>query len=165
MPIWAIITVQWLHVFCGIFWFGSRLVVSFILLPAMRRVKQAQQQAFVTELIRHFTRIEPALGVATILLGILRGTVFGAVQSLDVAFGTRYGMTWTVALTLGLVAAALGGMVGANFARLRAVPVAADGSSQAAYDAQLARTQAFSYASLAVFLVLFSCMILMRFGY
>jgi uncharacterized membrane protein len=165
MPVWALITEQWLHVFCGIFWFGSRLVVSFILLPAMRRVKQAEQQAFLAELIRHFTRVEPALGVATILLGILRGTVFGAVTSLGDAFGTRYGQTWTVALALGLVAAALGGMVGANFMRLRAIPVAVDGSSQAAFDTQLARTQAFSYASLAVFLVLFSCMILMRFGY
>lgn len=165
MPLWLIMTVQWLHVFCGIFWFGSRLVVTFILLPAMRRVKQAGQHAFLEELIRHFVRFEPALGVVTILLGFLRGTFFGAVTGVDFALGTLYGRTWTAALVFGLVAAALGGAVGGNFIKLQRIPVAADGSSQAAFDAQLGRTQTFSYFSLAVFLVIFTCMILMRFGY
>jgi hypothetical protein len=49
--------------------------------------------------------------------------------------------------------------------RLRAIPVAADGSSQPTLEAQLAKTQAASSASLAVFLALFTCRFLMRFGY
>ena len=165
MPTWLIIVVQWLHVLFAIFWFGSRFVVTFILLPAMRRVKQSEQAAFLGELIRHFVRVEPALGIATIVLGFLRGTVFGVVTDAGVALGTPYGRTWTVALALGLVAAALGGAVGANFTALRAIPVAADGSSQPAFDAQIGRTLTFSYASFAVFLAIFTCMILLRFGY
>lgn len=165
MSSWWIIAVQWLHVLFGIFWFGSRLVITLIVLPTMRRVSQANQHVFLKELIRHFVRVEPALGVATIVLGFLRGTVFGSVIGLDVAFGTTYGLTWTTALVLGVVIAVLGGLVGGNFIKLEAIPVAADGSSQAAFTAQLGRTEVLSRLSLGLFLLIFTCMILMRFGY
>lgn len=166
MPVWAIIVVQWLHVLFGIFWFGSRLTGNFILHPVMRRVKQAAQAAFLHEFVAQLMRVEPVLGVMTILLGILRGTVFGSVTSTAIAFGTPYGLTWTTALALG-VATILVGVIFMRraFARLRAIPVAADGSSQAAFDAQLRTVGAFSNISLALFLGVFSCMILMRFGY
>ena len=165
MPFWLTIAVQWLHVFSGIFWFGSRLVVTLILLPTMRRVPQAKQHDFLGELIRHFVRFEPFLGIATIVLGFLRGTVFGGIISVDVAFGTTYGLTWTTALMLGVVVTVLGGMVGSSFVKLQAIPVAGDGSSQAAFDRQLGTAQAYSRLSLALFLFIFTCMILMRFGY
>ncbi len=165
MSFWLIVVVQWLHVFCGIFWFGSRLVVTFILLPTMRRVPQAKQRDFLGELVRHFVRVEPLLGIATLVLGFLRGTVFGQVTSLDAAFGTPYGLTWTTALVLGVAIAILGGLVGSNFVKLQFIPVADDGSSQVAFDRQLAKTQRYSRLSLALFLLIFSCMILLRFGY
>jgi uncharacterized membrane protein len=165
MPFWLTIAVQWLHVFCGIFWFGSRLVVTFILLPTMRRVSQAKQHDFLRELIRHFVRVEPALGVATLVLGFLRGTVVGEVISLDIAFGTTYGLTWTAALALGVGIAILGGLVGASFVKLEAIPVAEDGSSEAVFAQRLAKTEGYSRLSLALFLLIFTCMILMRFGY
>jgi uncharacterized membrane protein len=165
MPVWLIIVVQWLHVFSGIFWFGSRLVVTFVLLPTMSRIPQAKQQAFLAELYRHFVRVEPFLGIATIVLGFLRGTVFGWIVGLDVAFGTTYGLTWTTALVLGVAITILGGMVGGNFKKLQAIPVADDGSSQVAFDRQLGKTQLYCRLSLALFLLIFTCMILMRFGY
>lgn len=165
MLFWLIIAVQWLHVFSGIFWFGSRLVVTFVLLPTMRRVSQANQRVFLAELIRHFVRVEPFLGIATIVLGVLRGTVFGEVRGLDVAFGTTYGLTWTTAFVLGVAIAILGGMVGGNFVKLHAIPIADDGSSQVAFARQLDKTQVYSRFSLALFLLIFTCMILMRFGY
>ena len=165
MPAWLIIVVQWLHVFCGIFWFGSRLVVTFVLLPTMRRVSQANQQVFLAELYRHFVRVEPFLGIATIVLGFLRGTVFGGIVGLDVAVGTTYGLTWTTALVIGVAIAILGGMVGGNFLKLPAIPMTDDGSSQVAFDRQLGKTQVYSRLSVALFLLIFTCMILMRFGY
>lgn len=165
MPFWLTIVVQWLHVLCGIFWFGSRFVVTFILLPTMRRVSQAKQHDFLRELIRHFVRVEPALGIATIALGFLRGTFFGQVTSLNIAFGTTYGLTWTTALALGVVIAILGGQVGAAFIALQGIPVADDGSSQAAFARQLSKTEGYSRLSMAFFLLIFTCMILMGFGY
>lgn len=165
MPIWLLIVVHWLHVFFGIFWFGSRLVVTFVLLPTMRRVSQANQQIFLGELIRHFVRIEPAIGFMTLALGLLRGTVFGEVTSPAIAFGTAYGLTWTVALVLGAAIAILGGMVGRNFIALESIKVTGDGSSQVAFDRQLDKTQMYSWLSLALFLLIFTCMIVMGFGY
>jgi uncharacterized membrane protein len=165
MPLWLIIVVHWLHVFFGIFWFGSRLVVTFVLLPTMRRVSQANQQIFLGELIRHFVRIEPAIGVMTLALGFLLSTVFGEITSPAIAFGTTYGFTWTVALVLGVVIAVLGGIVGSNFLKLEAIKVVSDGSSQVAFDRQLGKTQMFSWLSLALFLLIFTFMILMGFGY
>jgi hypothetical protein len=44
-------------------------------------------------------------------------------------------------------------------------PVTADGTSQQAFDAQFHQALVFSYVSFAVFLAIFACMILMRFGY
>lgn len=165
MPIWLFIAVQWLHVFFGIFWLGSRLVVTFVLLPTMRRVSQANQQIFLGELIRHFVRIEPAIGFITLGFGLLRGTVFGQVTSPAIAFGTTYGLTWTAAVALGAAIAVLGGVVGRNFIKLDSIKVATDGSSQLAFDRQLARTALYSRVSLALFLLIFTCMILMGFGY
>jgi uncharacterized membrane protein len=165
MSVWLIVVVQWLHVFSGIFWFGSRLVVTLVLLPTMRRVSQAKQQIFLAELYRHFVRVEPFLGIVTLVLGFLRGTVFGGIVGLDDAFGTIYGLTWTTALVLGVAIAILGGMVGGNFWKLQAIPVADDGSSQVTFDRQLDKTQLYSQLSLALFLLIFTCMILMRFGY
>lgn len=165
MSLWLILVVHWLHVFCGTFWFGSRLVVTLILLPTMRRVPQTSQHVFLGEMIRHFVRVEPSLGIATIALGILRGTVFGQVISPEVAFGTPYGLTWTIALALGVVIAILGGLVGASFLKLQAIPVKGDASSQAAFDEQLGKTETYSRVSLSLFLLIFTCMILMGFGY
>ncbi|HEX9036534.1 MAG TPA: hypothetical protein VF808_06035 [Ktedonobacterales bacterium] len=165
MPFWLTIVVQWLHVLCGIFWFGSRFVVTFILLPAMRRVSQAKQHDFLGELIRHFVRVEPGLGIATLVLGILRGTLFGEVASFHIVFGTTYGLTWTLSLTLGVAIAVLGGRVGSSFIALEAIPVSDDGSSQAVFARQLGKTETYSRLSMALFLLIFTCMILMGFGY
>ncbi|MBA3587040.1 MAG: hypothetical protein H0W41_05310 [Chloroflexi bacterium] len=39
------------------------------------------------------------------ITGILRGTLFGPVKSLDVLFGTPYGLTFLAAIALGLLLA------------------------------------------------------------
>ncbi|HEU5346755.1 MAG TPA: hypothetical protein VFU60_20575 [Ktedonobacterales bacterium] len=165
MSLWLFIAVHWLHVFFGIFWFGSRLVVTFVLLPTMRKVSQANQRVFLGELIRHFVRIEPTIGFMTLALGLLRGTVFGEVTSPSIAFGTTYGLTWTVALALGAAIAVLGGIIGRNFISLDSIKVTDDGSSQVAFDRRLGKTERYSRVSLALFLLIFTCMILMRFGF
>jgi uncharacterized membrane protein len=166
MPVWAIIVVTWVHVLFAIFWFGSLLMLAFILLPAMARVPHAEQQPSLGEFVRRFLRMIPAVAGITILFGFLRGTVFGSVVSLDIAFGTAYGLTWVAALVLAIVATSVGGvLVGGNLAKLEAIPVRANGSSQLAYIAQLRKVRAGTYVTLLFLVAIFTCMMLMRFGY
>ena len=41
-------------------------------------------------------------GYLTVTAGLLRGTVFGRIQSTDVLFGTRYGIVWLAAFGVGI---------------------------------------------------------------
>jgi uncharacterized membrane protein len=41
---WIAFLVHWLHIFSGIFWFGSILYLAFVLIPALTRLPLEQQQ-------------------------------------------------------------------------------------------------------------------------
>lgn len=92
-----------------------------------------------------------------ILLGIVRGTVFGPIDSIDALFGTAYGITWLVALvvSIGLVVNGARNIGPATTALKDAPDFAAAG----------ARLQRFAQIDLVGFLIVFTCMILMRFGF
>jgi uncharacterized membrane protein len=161
-PTWVIVVVQWLHVLSGITWFGGILFIALALLPALRGVAPADQRAVVNPLARRIIQVMTVAALSTVILGILRGTVFGAVQSTEVAFGTAYGWTWITALVLGLITIACGiVLIGQNLRKLAGVPVGAD----AAYTAQLQTLTTGSYITLVAFAATFTCMIRMRFGY
>jgi uncharacterized membrane protein len=44
---WGLIVMQWLHVFLGIFWFGSTLYVDFVVIPAVMTLPLAQHTTFL----------------------------------------------------------------------------------------------------------------------
>jgi uncharacterized membrane protein len=99
------IAIQWLHVFFGIFWFGGTLFANFVVVPAITRISPGAQKEMGNALSQTGQIIRP-ISYATIVLGILRGTVWGPVKDVDVLLGTAYGLTWLVALVIavGLVA-------------------------------------------------------------
>ena len=102
-------------------------------------------------------RVFPIVGILVVLLGIIRGTVFGQIDSIQAAFTTTYGITWLVALVATLVLFFNGARyVGPGFAALADAPD---------FRAAGARLQVFTRIDLALFFVIFTCMILMRFGY
>ncbi len=39
---YAVFAVQWLHVFLGIFWFGSTLYLNFVVIPAILKLPPEQ---------------------------------------------------------------------------------------------------------------------------
>ena len=94
---WIVVAVQWLHVVLGVFWFGAVLYSDFILIPALNTLPLPTQKSVGAALGARANRILPPVAVAVVLLGILRGTVFGPIKSLD-ALTTPYGITWLVAL-------------------------------------------------------------------
>jgi hypothetical protein len=103
-----------------------------------------------------------------ILLGILRGTVFGPVRSID-ALLTTYGLTWLLALVLAIGTFMYGmRVVGPTLERIgrisEADAVNPDGSPTPAALALLGQAKRNGVIELLLFLAIFTCMILMRFG-
>jgi hypothetical protein len=87
----------------------------------------------------------------------------------DALFGTAYGITWLVALVVAVVAFFWGlNVIGAAVARFNAFDMSratvADGRPSPEFTALIADIKRKSSIELLLFLVIFTCMILMRFG-
>ena len=158
---WGQIVVQWVHVLGGIFWFGGALFSNFVLIPAAQRLPLDAQRRLGLTLFERGDRVVVPIALATIVLGLVRGTVFGPLKSLD-ALGTTYGITFLV----GLVAAVTTFGLGITLGR-RGRAIYSDDSlwarPGAAGDA-LKSVLPLALLELAGFFVVFTTMILMRFG-
>ena len=166
---WPQIIIQWLHVLSGIFWFGSTLYLDFVVIPAVTSLPLDQQRAVSKPLSALSARAIIPASLVAILLGILRGTVWGPVQSVDALFGNAYGITFLIGL-LAALATFLWGLLGTTRAarRLDEFPIAevmqSGSATSAAFAAQLQRVRLLAMVELLGFFVIFTCMILMRFG-
>ncbi|HEX9413095.1 MAG TPA: hypothetical protein VF916_06285 [Ktedonobacterales bacterium] len=87
------IVVQWLHVLLGIFWFGSNLYVDAVLIPTLNTLPLQEQQKIGALVGPRTSRVLVPAGLTVVVLGFLRGTIFGHLHSLDAVFGTAYGIT------------------------------------------------------------------------
>ena len=166
---WLLVAIQWLHVLGGLFWFGSGLTLTFVVLPALARLPLERQREVGLAVNRAIGRVIPPVAITTLVLGILRGTVFGPVKSLEALFGSAYGLTFLVALIATIVAMVVGaklvgGSLEALYANDEAWRPAADGRPSPAFLAAAQRVRTAGYVELAIFLVIFTAMILMRFG-
>ncbi|HLW00915.1 MAG TPA: hypothetical protein VKT82_19805 [Ktedonobacterales bacterium] len=169
MMVWVTYSIQWIHEFLGIFWFGGVLYLNFVVIPAITKQPLEQQRQISGTLSRLSDRLFKPISILVIIFGILRGTIWGPIQSWSFLFGTGYGWTFIVALltTVGLV---LWGtfVTGRSALKLNDYPVAevakGEGPVAAAYTAQLQRVKLFALLELLGFLVVFSCMVLLAFG-
>lgn len=154
---WFQFGVQWLHVLLGILWFGYNLSMAFLIAPPLNSMPEEQLREIYRRLGAVGARVFPIVGVLVVLLGIIRGTALGPIDSVQAAVTTTYGITWLVALA-GTLALFFNGAryVGPGFAALADAPD---------FRAAGARLQVFTRIDLALFFVIFTCMILMRFGY
>ncbi len=150
-----IVAVQWLHVLGGIVWFGSTVTNHVVVVPSMKARPPEFQQAWLRVYSSRYGRMIAAVAGATIVLGIIRGLVGGVWTGLE----TAYGLTWIASLLLGLGLA----FVGARLTGPAAERLTSD--EQAQYEANLIRLGRLGRIELGLFLVLFSLMIAMRFGY
>jgi uncharacterized membrane protein len=165
---WLQVTVQWLHVLLGIVWFGTVLYNALILIPAINPLPLGRQREFGRAIGERAFKVIRPVAIAVIALGILRGTVFGPINGLD-DLTTAYGITWLVALAFAIAAYFWAEtMIGPALERMNAIPeaqaIGPDGQpSQQLADA-VARVKRVSVLELGIFVVIFTCMILMRFG-
>jgi uncharacterized membrane protein len=165
---WGQFVVQWLHVGLGVVWFGTVLYNATILIPAISRLPLADQRK-VGSLIgeQGFKVIRPVAG-AVIVLGFIRGTFFGQINSLE-RLTTAYGITWLVGLAFAIGAYVWAErMVGPAIERMNAIPeaeaIGADGTPSPALEGTVAVVKRNAVLELGFFVVIFTCMILMRFG-
>jgi uncharacterized membrane protein len=166
---WPTFVIQWLHVLLGIFWFGASLTANLILVPALSPLPLAEQQRFGGAYGTVANRVLPPVAYAVVILGVIRGTVFGPLQSVDAVLGSAYGLTWLAALVVALGTQAFAQRVLApNIGRLSeldpATAVDEEGRPSAELSAIIGRAKRHTIVELAGFGVIFTCMILMRFG-
>ena len=155
---WTEFGVQWLHILVGTFWFGGILFSNFVVIPAIMRLPVGGQAAAAHLIGEQANRIIPWFAIATIVLGVVRGTVFGEVKDVS-ALGTAYGIEWLVGLVAAVATFAWGmWVVGPAAEHMTA------GGQAAATAAAIARVRLFAVLELFGFLVIFTTMILMHFA-
>ena len=153
---WLQFAVQWLHVLLGVLWFGYALSMYFLVRPALEEMPESQGRITNARLGAIGGRVFPFVSVLVLLLGVIRGTVFGPINSLEDLFGTAYGWTWLVALvtTLGLF-----------YTGARHIAPLFEGLRETDdYPRDVARLRRVSQIDLGLFFIVFTCMVLMRFG-
>lgn len=165
---WVQVAIQWLHVLLGMSWFGSVLYADFILIPVLSGMPLGVQRSFTASLAPRLTRIIPAVAMAAIGLGFLRGTVWGPIRSVDM-LSSQYGITWLIGLAAAVATFTWGKrFIEPALERLNEVPesraFAADGSPSPELGAAIDAVKRASMLELIGFVVIFSAMILMRFG-
>ncbi len=165
---WGQFVVQWLHVGLGVLWFGTVLYNSTILIPALSRLPLGSQRDIGRAIGEQAFKVIRPVAAAVILLGIIRGTLFGPIKSLD-ALTTAYGITWLVALAFAIGAATWAErMIAPALERMNTIPEAEalnpDGTPSPALDAAISVAKRNTILELGFFVVIFTCMILMRFG-
>jgi len=166
---WPQFAVQWLHVLFAITWFGAVIYTDFILIPAITTLPPREQRTAGSAIGNHSARIITSAAMAVIVLGFLRGTVFGSIKSVD-ALSSTYGLTWLFAFALSIFTFYWGlkVIVGA-LERFNAFDLdqatLPDGSPNPVMVGLIADIKRKSQIELVFFFVIFTCMILMRFGY
>ncbi len=158
-------SVQWLHVLLGILWFGNALVLDVIVIPAINRLPIVSQREISSQIGARATPIFHVVVPLIVILGIVRGTALGPIKSIDVLFGTAYGLTWLTALavTILLYLFALFVIVPA-LRRMDLAGIGVDGSPTPALVSSTIRVKKLVGLELVGFAIIFTCMILMRFG-
>lgn len=151
---WLTFGVQWLHVLLGITWFGYAISMYFLVSPALAELPESQGRITTSRLGQIGKRVFPIVSLLVLVLGVLRGTVFGRIQSVD-ALTTTYGIVFLIAL-VGTVALFYTGAryIGPQFEGLKDAPD---------YPAAVQRLRAISRIDLGLFAIVFTTMILMRF--
>lgn len=166
---WLQFGVQWLHVLTAITWFGAVIYTDFVLIPALTTLPPREQRTAGSAIGTQSARIITVTAIAVIVLGFLRGTVFGSIKGID-DLTTAYGLTWLFALILATFTFFWGlRVIIPAVERFSAFDLdqatLPDGSPNPVMVGLVNDIKRKSQIELVFFLVIFTTMILMRFGY
>lgn len=162
---WVVFGAQWLHILLGILWFGNSLALATITIPAINRLSLLGQREIGSHLNFQAQRVFHVVAPAVIVLGFVRGTFLGPIKDLAALFGTSYGLTWLVALIAAVLTHLWGRFaIGGAIRAMELTPINPDGTASPELEAATDRVKRVAVLELVGFLVIFTCMILMRFG-
>ncbi|MEZ4323034.1 MAG: hypothetical protein R3F61_36545 [Myxococcota bacterium] len=114
----GLMVVQALHVLAGVIWAGGQVVMGVAVLPALLGMPPREARTLLDALGARVGPLMALSGMAVMVLGIVRGTVYGPVRSLTVLLETPYGWTFSAALALAVVGAVHGSRSEARLAGL-----------------------------------------------
>lgn len=163
------IVVQWVHVFAAVVWVGGAMAINMLVMPNLRVLTPEQQRRVGRRLAPLLSRYFSIAAGVVILFGIIRGTLLGPIKGPDVLFGTNYGWFWLASLviTIGLA------FIGARYIGPTTERMYGDdslwnyGPNEQPPAGMLAHVQllrTMGLIEMVGFLVVFTFMILMRFG-
>ena len=162
---WIVFGAQWLHILLAILWFGNSLVLAAIIIPAINRLPILAQREVGAHIGERALRVIDVVAPAVVVLGVMRGTLLGPIKSVDLLFGSAYGLTWLIALVVAVLTFLWGRVVIMGGVRtMNLAPVNPDGTPTPELEAATNGVKLLVSLELIGFLVIFTCMILMRFG-
>jgi uncharacterized membrane protein len=110
------VAIQFLHVAAGAAWFGGSLFANAVVLPFIARQAPERQRELIGGLVLGPERVMVAAALGTAVTGLLRGTVYGRIDSLG-AVASPYGLVWLTAILVAVAVFATGGRVTSPAAR------------------------------------------------
>lgn len=149
--------VHFLHAVAGVVWFGGALFMALAVWPALLSRPPAESKALFTALALPTKRVMATAGSLTPLLGIVRGTWLGPIQSVQ-SLMTPYGATFLVAFFATVALSIHGSRISAS---LLEKVWAADGSLRAEARSEVRQS---NLIALGLFVVVLVCMFLMKLG-
>ncbi|HEX2754476.1 MAG TPA: hypothetical protein VHM48_03375 [Candidatus Limnocylindrales bacterium] len=115
MDIWLMV-VQFVHILGGAAWLGGSIFANLVLLPYVFRQAPDRRRGLIGVLILGPERVMIGAAVIGGLMGLVRGTFFGPIRSID-DLGSGYGLTWLGAVVVVLGVFVVGGAVTSRAAR------------------------------------------------
>ena len=162
---WLVFVVQWLHVLLGIIWFGNSLILALILIPTLNALPIPIQRDVGGRYGERSTRLFDVVVPLIVVLGFIRGTLLGPIDSVSDVFASPYGITWLVALLAATATFLWGRFVIVPAVRhMDGIPLDAEGGATPELETATAQVKRVVVLELVGFVVIFTCMILMRFG-
>jgi uncharacterized membrane protein len=150
-------TLEWLHILCGVIWFGGYIFIDFAIWPALLRMPAAHGQSTARAIETFAGPLMAVSGSLVVLLGVVLGTVLGPIRSLSFVFNSAYGLTWLAALLLAIFLT----VWGANWHRRWLGPIWGDGAIR---PSAVARLRAGIAVETLGFALILACMVLLGLG-
>ena len=110
------VAIQFVHVAAGAAWFGGSLFANAVVLPFIARQEPDRQRELIGGLVLVPERLIIAAALGAAVTGLLRGTVYGRIDSPG-ALASPYGAVWLTAILVAVVVFATGGRVTSRAAR------------------------------------------------